>query len=69
MVHVWPRAARATRHVAVDAVGVGESEVEAHGSSRKVTWFENDGRVERPGLEGLAVPSLNSNCLPLIKSP
>ena len=31
MVHVWPRAARATRHVAVDAVGVGESEVVAHG--------------------------------------
>jgi len=31
MVRVWPRAARATRHVAVDAVGVGQSEVVAHG--------------------------------------
>ena len=31
MVHIWPRAARATRHVAVDAVGVGQSEVVAHG--------------------------------------
>jgi hypothetical protein len=33
------------------------------------TWFENDGRAERPGLKGLAVPALNSNCLPLVKSP
>ena len=31
MVRVWPRAARATRHAAVDAVGVGELEVVAHG--------------------------------------
>ena len=36
---------------------------------KKPTWFENDGRAERPGLKGLAVPALNSNCLPLIKSP
>ena len=31
MVHIRPRAARAARHVAVDAVGVGQSEVVAHG--------------------------------------
>jgi hypothetical protein len=31
MVHIWPRAARATRHVAVDAVSIGQSEVVAHG--------------------------------------
>ena len=31
MVHFWPRAARATRRVAVDAVGVGQSKVVAHG--------------------------------------
>ena len=31
MVHIWPRAARATRHDAVDAVGVGQSEVVARG--------------------------------------
>ena len=36
---------------------------------KKHTWFENDGRAERPGLKGLAVPALSSNCLPLIKSP
>jgi hypothetical protein len=33
------------------------------------TWFENDGRAERPGLKGLAAPTLSSYCLPLIKSP
>jgi hypothetical protein len=26
------------------------------------TWPENDGRAERPGLRGLAVPALNSSC-------
>ena len=33
MFHIWPRAvsARAMRHVAVDAVSVGQSEVVAHG--------------------------------------
>jgi hypothetical protein len=36
---------------------------------KKTTWFENDGKAERPGLKGLAVPVLNSNCLPLIESP
>ncbi len=40
-----------------------------HNVGKKPIWFENDGRAERPGLKGLAVPALNSNCLPLIKSP
>ena len=26
--------------------------------AKRTTWFENDGRAERPGLKGLAVPAL-----------
>jgi hypothetical protein len=51
MVHIWPRAARATRHVAVDAVSVGESEVVAHG-------ILEAGLVQREYSKSLGTPTI-----------
>jgi hypothetical protein len=64
MVHVWPRAARATRHVAVDAVGfttAGESEVVAHGVP-EAGLVQLEFRLARQGAQESACGRRSTGC-------